>query len=168
MIDLQQFCAKADDVRFYLQRPFKSEDGRIMASNGHIAVLLDPWADLPDVALGQKRICDKILEWAAGYLPEVGFIAARWEFAQDPECIHCDGKPAEPDEDGDVMECYWCDGTGFSKKEPIAVGDAHFAKHYLRMVASLPECEIVTRGSKSSAYFRFNGGVGFLMPTREP
>jgi len=41
-----------------------------------------------------------------------------------------------------------------------------FAKHYLRLIASLPNCQIKTRGPTESACFKFDGGIGFLMPIR--
>ncbi len=166
MIDLKPFCAADDDLRHYLQRPWKNEDGRIMASNGHIAVLLNNGEDVPDVLIGRAQLSEKIMEWARSVPADDLFIPAPSQFDQDPECTHCDGNPAEPDEDGDVMECYWCEGTGFNKKEAVRVGNAAFAKHYLRLLASLPECEIAPRGAAEKAYFRFKGGVGFLMPVR--
>jgi hypothetical protein len=162
---LKRFCADADDVRYSLQEPWKDANGTVMASNGHVAIILDPGTDVPEVAFVDTPRSAKLIGWASE-IPSAGFLPARWDFAPDPECDQCDRKSSEPDEDGFVDSCYWCDGTGFNKKEAIAVGDAHFAKHYLRLIASLPDCQIATAGSGGRAFFRFNGGIGFLLPVR--
>jgi hypothetical protein len=39
---LKRFCADADDVRYFLQEPWKDANGTVMASNGHVAIILDP------------------------------------------------------------------------------------------------------------------------------
>jgi hypothetical protein len=163
---LKKFCADADDIRYYLREPWKDEDGRIMAANGHIAVVLNTgivFGEHP--TKGSESISKRINDWVAE-APTTGFIPVPLEFEADQNCEHCDGKPAEPDEDGEFDNCYWCDGTGFNKKTPIRVGNAYFAKHYLRLIATLPACQIATFGETGRACFRFDGGIGFLMPVR--
>ena len=164
---LCKFCADADDILFYLRAPWKDADGRIMASNGHIAVLLDAGADMPEVVYQEKAPSKRFSEWAAeiGY---DGFSPALAEFDADKKCKACDGIPHAPTEDDDDWDCacYLCDGTGFAIKEPLPVGNAHYAKHYLRLIASLPAAEFKANGPRDKAQFRFDGGVGFLMPVR--
>jgi len=161
-IDLQRFCTNLDDPRYFLSKPWKNKDGRIMASNGHVAVLMDPGFESPvQLEMLENKPGQKICEWAQE-IPTSGFVPVPQDFAPDPACTHCDRTPDPDDED----QCYWCDGTGFNKKQSVKIGKVPFAKHYLRLIASLPNCQIKTRGPTESACFKFDGGIGFLMPTR--
>lgn len=68
----------------------------------------------------------------------------------DPPCVNCDGR-------GEVAR----------REQTMQVGNAWFNPEYLSWVAELPNAEISPDG-QDSALFRFDGGIGVLMPMRPP
>ncbi|AEC22243.1 hypothetical protein PT7_P007 (plasmid) [Pusillimonas sp. T7-7] len=83
------------------------------------------------------------------------------------ECKECDGEGRVKRVGGDHKEpCPWCDSTG-NKLVPIPVGDqAHISSKYLAVLHGLPDCEISLGGTSAGIPFRFNGGIGVVMPMR--
>lgn len=85
-------------------------------------------------------------------------------------CHECDGEgkstPAEETDDAEKEPCYHCDGSG-EDFQSVRVGDLHFQRRYLSLLKTLPDCFLEPGGTiNDAARFRFDGGVGFLMPCR--
>lgn len=61
-------------------------------------------------------------------------------------------------------KCCSCSGTSEHPQAAAAVG-AHFGSHYLRLLASLPNCEITPpEHPLASTFCRFDGGIAIVMP----
>ena len=76
------------------------------------------------------------------------------------DCLSCDGT-------GKIDVCDKCGGSG--KVEVFSshpVGPAKFQVKYLHLLATLPGCEIGPMNETEPAWFRFDGGVGLIMPCR--
>lgn len=87
------------------------------------------------------------------------------------ECKNCDGDgtfPGAKDEKGAVT-CHHCDGTGHDPFQTVRVGNSPFARRYVAMLKELPGAVIWTNSENelASAFFKFDGGFGALMPCRE-
>lgn len=84
-------------------------------------------------------------------------------------CKECDGTGHQPGTPDTKLPCTGCHTTGRYLQTPIPVGLGHFQHRYLRLIATLPDCELATHRTNpahSPAIFRFTGGFGALMPTR--
>lgn len=168
MLDLQQFCGK-EETRFYLMKPF-SRGGFTWATNGHILVRVMLRPDIADV--DQKFNVAKPLEGIEGrsfFRPSFELPAAPTEIGQ---CETCEGRGfshACPDCE---CVCNRCHGSGELDTEKLmsaSIGPTAFALNYVRQMLSLPGIEIEelpTEPSERPFLFRFQGGVGALMPMR--
>lgn len=67
--------------------------------------------------------------------------------------------------DGHVLKC---NGTGeWAKPQPVKIGDVVFDAHLLAKIKKYtPDCLIGPTEKDEAAYLKFDGGKGFLMPTR--
>lgn len=80
-------------------------------------------------------------------------------------CKTCDGSGKA----GKGKECELCDGSGkMEKVVKIELNGVLFNAGYLKLISALPSCQIQVTVSEMHppAYFRFDGGVGLLMPMR--
>lgn len=172
-VDLQQFCS-TDDLRPYLMKPFRFK-GFTWATNGHILVRVredkryEPLAGKIDPA-GPLKGFDKVTMWArvaVALPPQI----------EVQQCVACKGSGADHSADacsGDV--CWTCDGAGFSDGErstSVTLAHVPFALNYVRQMLALPNVEIAPTSVSNAdhdyrpLYFRFNGGIGALMPLRK-
>lgn len=77
------------------------------------------------------------------------------------ECKTCYGRAK-------VDKCEECEGMGkVEDKSPVDVGNAAFQPRLLRLLQSLPDCEIGPTGPQPPAWFKFDGGDGLIMPMRK-
>lgn len=80
-------------------------------------------------------------------------------YTADDTCPVCNG------EAGDCRKCE-SKGTITPKESPIEIGPAIFNPAYLRILATLPGCQIAPVDGFCPAVFRFDGGSGAVMPIR--
>lgn len=168
MIDLQPFCG-TDETCPYLMKPFSFGDFSY-ATGGHIIVRVPKreGVEPPD----KKFNADKPLEG----LDQASFARPAFKLPPQPseedECEDCDGRGYEHDCPHCECVCRACAGTGNQAAEgklTTTFAGITFALRYVRKMLSLPGIEIATpRASEGPLLFRFDGGVGALMPMRGP
>lgn len=168
MLDLKPFCS-TDETRPYLLKPF-SRDGFTYATNGHIMVRVALRHDVPDV--------DKKFNQNAPLagVDETTFFRPSFELPPAPtqtgECTLCEGRGFDHDCPDCECVCEICKGEGnvdVEKNISTAVGPTLFALNYVRQILSLAGVEIATLPKKANEkplLFRFDEGVGALMPLR--
>ncbi|WP_215843998.1 hypothetical protein HHS34_005785 [Acidithiobacillus montserratensis] len=142
MIDLTKFCAKRPDPREWLRKPWM-EAGLVCASDGQIMIAVD------------HVIVD------GEFLPEPPKeIAGRFrEIQRSLECgIFSASEP--------VCDLPLDDAAGWVAYLPVPPGSVRlFAMEYLRLLQTLPGCQISTN-DVPNAKFAFAGGYGCLMGVR--
>jgi hypothetical protein len=166
MLDLQQFCG-ADEFRPYLMKPF-SRNGFTYAANGHIMVRVALRADVPETTA--KFDPEKPLKG----IDQAKFFHPSFELPPAPtergECVSCSGRGYEHDCPDCECICERCHGSGnmdIESRISASVGPTPFSLHYIRQMLSLPGIEIEelpVDKSEKPLFFRFEGGVGALMP----
>jgi len=168
MIDLQPFCG-TDETRFYLMKPF-TRDGHTYATNGHIMVRVEPRPEIPDAEkpFNQDRPLEGI-EAAKFFRPSFELPPA--PAAKGP-CTACDGRGYDHDCPDCECVCDVCKGDGdmdVERRITTKIGPKVFALNYARLMLSLPGIEIAELPDKEDGkplLFKFDGGVGALMPMR--
>ena len=164
-IDLQQFCG-ADETRPYLMKPFSLGEFSY-ATNGHILVRV---ARLEGVDPPAKTFNpEKPLEG----IEAASFAAPYFKLPAEPEdteCEDCDGRGCEHECPECHCICRACAGTGSQAAEgdySTTYEGVNFALRYVRKMLALPGIEIAKpRTADAPLLFRFEGGVGAVMPQR--
>ena len=88
------------------------------------------------------------------------------------ECQACDGEGTVKAKTGETDQCEDCNGSGESKHQPVTLPDGRtFKLLYLNKLLALPGIEYLPDpmrddGTISIMQFRFDGGIGALMPIR--
>lgn len=163
--ELKAFCG---DTFSRTQEPW-SHEGFTFATNGHIMVRVP---QMVEVTEGEpiKGMMARILPYGtpSEWYPLSGIAVPP---AQEQECESCEGgRETVHDCPECTCVCDECDGTGrildAKGRDPIIVGCAGFQTKYLRMLSTLPGCEIGPISEFAIAPFRFDGGDGVLMPMR--
>ena len=158
--DLQAFCSDADDIRWFLCKPWSAGE-YTYATNGHIMMRVARLTGVPEneAAPDCAALISKIPA-AVNWIPIPELVALPYV-----ECDKCHGTgiatcpTCEHDSD-----CENCDHTGqVRQRVAVAVGDAHFDQHYLAMIQGY---EIATNGPNTAAHIRNGDVIGLLMPTR--
>jgi hypothetical protein len=168
MLDLQPFCS-TDEARWYLTKPF-SRDGFTWATNGHILVRVPLRGNIPDIdkKFNQAKPIEGI-ETANFFTPHFNLPPA--PSTSDP-CPKCEGRGSKHDCPECDCECETCDGRGDLDPERIIstrIGATIYSLFYVRQMFSLPNVELSVAEAKPDEkplLFRFDGGVGALMPMR--
>ncbi len=151
---LTDFTDAEKGGRFSLHTAWRLPDGRIAATDGHIAVIveadvstsgtisIDENAKRPREILNIMEGHGRIREWQP--LPEY------------PQCEDCGGAGYTIDE-GESKDCGKCDVTFGSDvvKRPLA-----------NKLVNLPDCEWATTSKDDMIPFRFTGGIGLVAPRR--
>ncbi len=188
---LKKFCA-VSDIRHYLMAPIR-RDGRLFATNGHILVSIP---DNPEIKAGKegpnlakfiKEVEEKSFSPLVIVLPEPEPCKAcingkvskcedcdgegcfeHGDFSYECKACECEGFNYPHLGDGD-MDCPYCDGTGHDPHQTVSVGHTTIARRYCEMMLGLQNCQIWTdeADSTATAYFKFDGGWGAVMPCRE-
>lgn len=174
MIDLQPFCG-TEDARWYLMKPFSMGEFSY-ATNGHILVRQPRRADVPDIDVKAPKFKPDNalvgLDAAKFYVPTLQLPTAP---AAGP-CPACDCRKFEHDCPDCECTCETCNGSGEGNPErniSTAIGGSFFALNYVRLMAALPDLEIANTAEAIAVgakplLFRFEGGVGALMPMLSP
>lgn len=171
MIDLQKFCG-TDWYRTYLHKPF-SLDGFTWATNGHVIVRVDPVEGVEPLPKDRPLNAAATLAGmeSATFFPP-SFSLPPEEPVGEIECPSCDGRGHEHDCPECQCACDDCAGKGLIPNEPktsTTIGGVHFTLKYVHLICALPGIEIshtakATLGNMRPMLFRFDGGVGALMP----
>jgi hypothetical protein len=167
-IDLNSFCELTDESpREELRQPFSRGDFTY-ATNGHIMVRVPRRIDVSrDVVLkvDPETILAGINETKFRPLPNVTL-----PDDSTVACPSCNGSKHEHRCPDCKCKCEYCDGAGLVTEEiSVSIGKAPFALRYVRMLIELPKIEVAKRVKLKPAtpiLFRFDGGVGALMPMR--
>lgn len=167
MIDLQQFCAGPDD-REYLRTPFSKGDYSY-ATNGHIMVRVPR-----DPSLGECKRPDLPVEPPFVNLDDAKFAKITHGTLpilppdRQEHCEDCDGRGSEHDCPDCQCDCQSCGGTGKQTVRPrisTEIAGRVVNLRYALMVLALPGVEVAA-ADKGPLLFRFDGGVGVVMPIR--
>lgn len=168
-IDLKPFCG-TDETRPYLCVPFSHGDFSY-ATNGHIMVRIPRSGDLPEQT---KNIATN---WDA---PFEGFEAATFSPVKvnlpppiaDVECESCEGRGQEHDCPDCECICPECEGSGLESADhgiSTTIRGHTYALRYVRLMLSLPGVILADNtDAKKPLLFRFDGGIGALMPRNVP
>lgn len=190
---IKKFC-KREDIRELTLHPWKV-GGFVVATNGHIAIRVAAFGDLLLVdaemkknpipkciddakapglelfsipALPEPHTCEKCNGSGIAHVCEdcdgEGVLIKK--SGNEIDCPACKCSGQVPEGNGDEIECWFCDGRGEEPYQAIQIGDGHFDRRYLAMIAALPNARIAPNGPKDVAYFTFDGGDGALMPMR--
>lgn len=170
-IDFFKFCAD-DFLRPYLRRPF-SCGNYSYATNGHIMVRVprrDDFADLDETASDAA----KSAKWDA---PLGGHEASTFikldvelpaQVTSGDQCSGCEGSGHTHDCPDCQCICRKCGGTGQRNPErdiSTTINAGLYALYYVRLMLSLPGLEVQADAKdRAPMLFRFNGGIGALMP----
>lgn len=83
------------------------------------------------------------------------------------ECKECDGAGRVKRPNGSHKEpCYQCKSTGLEVVSVPVGGVTHISSKYVALLKELPDCEISPAPQPSPIPFRFQGGIGVVMPIR--
>ena len=163
-IDLAPFCS-TDPRRPYLHAP-SSRGDFTYATNGHILIKI-PKRD--GIATADKfPDCEKVMPSFAGvsFKPLAHVVLPP---RKTVPCDICEGRGHAHDCPDCGCECDECDGRG---SLPIIISvdlrGGIFDAHYISILLSLPGIEIPERHTDPNKPmpFRFDGGVGCLMPMK--
>lgn len=155
---LAEFCANEQEPRHSLRAPWREDDGRVVASDGRIMIVLDALpgdfpAPSPSIAHSTAAIataCDK--QWVDGWR-QTWIRVSDLEIPENAPCAWCD-----MEEKPGCYRCYW---TGI-ETVAMRVGEQSFQVRYMNLLKRLPDCEIAVPSDGYVARFRFAGGVGYL------
>jgi len=166
---LKSFCGD-DPFRPYLHVPFNQE-GFTWATNGHILVRV---AEMPDFSPCTAKKPINVAKPLAG-IDAAQFVSPQWQLPpHDPSfngpCVVCGGRGVLHECPDCDCDCAACNGTGRADPErrmSTSVLGRIYALNYVRMIAGLPGLEVSdNKGGESPLFFRFEGGLGGIMPLR--
>jgi hypothetical protein len=192
---LSAFCANDTEEREHLRKPFRIGDFAY-ATNGHFIVRAPADApELSNLPQGTLKNALALFDkWMHGDFQPLPLLRAPSKCADcsgkgfrfavtctdcdgDGEfdhgshtytCKECDGEGTLDDSSGDRRTCASCNGRGHERNAaPIRIGDAVFQHTYLWQLSKLPGILFAAHGPTEAGAFRFDGGCGLLMPTRE-
>jgi hypothetical protein len=158
MISLEQFCS-TEEFRTNIHKPF-SWGAFTYATNARIMVRVPRRPDVPEeIDAPPERGVEKYFTNADTTefrsLARVSFPPA-----ESVGCVCCGG----PD-----YECEECEGSGIIFKiRSIRIDKSIFDVKYIEQILSLPAAEFSANceGFLGAAMFRFDGGLGCVMPMR--
>jgi hypothetical protein len=171
MIDINPFCGR-EETRPYLHTPF-NHDGYTYATNGQILIRVakrDGMGDRPsELRSFDGLIASLQLRWFdpdASFAPIPEFVLVK---RPAKKCEICYGSGTCTCECCDhEHDCGRCDGSG------TAIDERNIARFpeqdinlaYIELIRALPGVEIAFGKDNEPAVFRFEGGVGCIMPMR--
>lgn len=163
---LQKFCANDSDPRHYFCHP-NTVGEFTYATNGEIMIRV-PKLDAEFPAF------DKLPDFECVIPADDAEYVSLPELPPAPEVEDC------PDCNGDGVvgtcpycphehPCHRCGETGrVLPLVTVAVGRAFFDRKYLALIADFPGIEVAPRDFNQGMRFRFDGGIGVVMPMRNP
>lgn len=130
------------------------------------------WTRLDTITLPELKLCRECKGKGRVYETKCPDCDGEGDFQHGShwyQCQECNGDgstlsttPTHPDHA--PTTCSSCAGTGETPRHAAAMG-AHYGSHYLRLLASLPNCEITAPEHPMAATFcRFDGGIAVVMP----
>lgn len=155
---LSEFCANDQEPRYYLRAPWREGDGRVLATDGRIMIVLDELpGDFPSPSPSIAKFVDTIAltcdkQWMNGW-GQTWIRVSDLEIPVNAPCAWCD-----MEEKSGCCRCYW---TGI-ETVTMRVGEQSFQVRYMNLLKRLPDCEIAVPSDGYVAGFRFAGGVGYL------
>lgn len=163
----------ATDGKMALRAPRLDEFGE-RPENDKTAAVIDAlmtaptgptWYDIPALppAPGPCPKCHGVSRVKCEACEGCGRVEWRFEhggctYDMEDDCPVCEGDAAE--------KCSRCAGSGVMPGSPVEIGPAIFNPAYLRILATLPGCQIAPAGGWNAAVFRFTSGSGAVMPIR--
>lgn len=166
---LKQFVS-VDLARLTITEPW-IENGKLFATDGKILVMTDlidgftRTNTLPPPPTNIKFVMADFPNDPSAH---------KWEPAPKVErpmvaCGDCGGSGTHACSCGNVHPCPDCEsGKTVDTKKNREVGTRLIADHYLAKIAALPNCEVCVEGNQLDPMpFRFDGGIGLLMPIRK-
>jgi hypothetical protein len=182
MMDIQRFCSK-NPMKHGLGKPF-NQGGKTWATNGWVAIVVpeaegfedqtfppmsslmnakaEVWHDLPDVEVEECKVCGgKVADYLCNECKGAGTVTLKNEYTKYSgiECGTCEGE-------GDAPICKHCSETGMSSTKQVKIGPAWFNANAIWFIRDLPGVQIAPTGETTVALLRFDGGAGFLMPSK--
>ena len=195
-LELLQSFAAIKDIREYLNQPFRVGDFAVASDGNHLIAIHDPenTYQLADVNVESvTKHITRLIEDAQLKTNYRALTDIAWP--EDKPCTFCHGSGMDegecPDCDGrgwfhngkHRYECEECKGTGNVEPQPCVICNGRgkvsgqitldgrlFNASYLKKFSVIDGAEIalaVTPPDRHDpAHFRFNGGVGAVMPMR--
>lgn len=170
MIDLKQFCG-TNDLRSYLHAPFTIGEFTY-ATDGNCAVRVPRQED---AASKPQQLTAEKVEVVFANFDKASFAPLRHgplPDLPDPYETECDCYEGHEHNCPDCeCVCEACNGSGTvmeTKRVSTTVRGGIFNLRYVKMMLALPNVEVMTnrRGELTPLWFRFDGGVGAIMPCR--
>lgn len=165
MIDMQAFCRTDESPdKYYLSAPW-SAGGYTYASNGGILIRVPRREDIPE-----NENAPNVFTYRDVFnrKPKLGWHPVPAVTVDMIPCLDCNGRGKVFEFDNADFMCEDCAGTG--KVEKIECIEMHpdcfvyFTNILLKLVGTLPDCEIGLNGGKEPCRLRFQGGDGIIMP----
>jgi len=185
--DLKKFCRNYKTPKLDLMTPF-SWNGYAVATNGHVLIRIpavpevtrtenipnvkevfdkapepESWHEIPEPAPAEFHECPECggKKWCQLCCGEGRLLEFEKGIAKTIKCEMCNGS-------GDFVTCEWCDGSGVEEVfRSTKIGAQTFQNKYLRILRTLPGVMIGPTTDLKCARFKFDGGDGLIMPTRE-
>ena len=158
---LYQFC-EFRDRRRYLNVP-NTIGEFTYATDGRILIRVPALPDIgqhSSLPKSMREGFEKVLVVATDYTPLL--LPPAPEFTN---CIWCDG--SGDCEDESIELCSSCDGTGLQNERPVSLGVSCVDWRYLALIDCLPNAEVAMPVAVDVGIaFRFEGGLGTLMPLK--
>lgn len=180
MFDLTKFC-DSESSRYKLSRPWKIEDGRIVATDGRVLVCVDSdrydgelidtsTARVPDVTTILADI-DQVTDWTP--LPEPDNCDKCNNTGEIVEGCRCFSGKCECPRCGKWHMCERCEGEGGTKRPChdclVQVGTRTIRREIVNRLREIGSVEFgtATDQPKDNVCVRFDGGVGVVSPTEK-
>lgn len=175
-MNIQDFCAK-DDSRKYLKNPF-IVDGKTVATNGHIMLILDELLECGNEE-ATNEVGNGVRSFMSHEFDEFYTLPSDIDF-KAMMCPQCDGSGVSdycPEREGDGVVylgndyCGACCGAGAKFTTGIVLlrdgMRRAFNPAYLRLISELEGVKVSPSLAHKEMMFVFNGGFGYVMPYRD-
>lgn len=170
MIDLQKFCS-TDERRPHICKPY-SRGEYTYATNGHMLVRVGRSVDFSENE--QAPDCESIIKLCQPiYFQPLDNITMPEPIFRDVKC-RCDEEPEHDCPSCDCFEgsgddCDFCHGKGIYTQVDygcVAIGKVCFDPKYIALIKDLPSAVIQNPIPSHPCLFKFDGGIGVVMPLR--
>jgi hypothetical protein len=161
---LKTFCG-TDENRAILHHP-SSQDEFTYATDARVIVQVPRMAEVPQVEGFPK--CDSVMaEWKQeGHWRNI--VVAEIPPVEEKECDTCNGTGDHDCGCGTPHPCGDCEGSGKDYPlQTVKIGGAWLNCIFVRKMLALPNLEFNYTGKPTEARsFRFDGGIGLIMPMK--
>ncbi len=160
--DLMKFVNPDENWhRHHIDKPW-SRDGFTYATNGHIIIRVPLLPDVPEdkEAPGTDFLFKKVP------IPDTWLPIPELPEPIFEVCDLCGGAEKYWDRSEKKWEPCDCHGEQIEKMVEIKVGEITYQAQYLRLLDGLQKCVMAPTTDDDPAWFKFDGGTGFLMPMK--